>query len=260
MSSFVDDMKEVAVEFRVQGERDETQTGNLSPRCREHTPVTEVPKGGRNFELVENDPLECSSDTAKTSSEVIADKELKQTSMLCHPSRTSSSTELNKSIQSLHNISLLPGFSQIPVDLLTSSPTDGGNEIYQCSNITDKAKLNDMEIDNSNESGGNPCLKVHATVKKDLRRSVSVTGPYYETEGPLREPTLSGGKVNGQWNTSNVFLRPRIFCLEHALEVEELLQCRGGANVLIICHSGITALCISKALVLWIAVVITSAN
>ncbi|KAJ8623706.1 hypothetical protein MRB53_032236 [Persea americana] len=233
----LDDMKEVAVEFRVQGERDETQKGNLSPKCREHTPVTEVPKGGRNFELVEKDPLECSSDTAKTSPEVIADKELKQTSMLCHPSRASSSTELNKSIHSLHNISLLPGFSQIPVDLLTSSPTDGGNEIYQCSNITDKAKLNEMEIDNSNESGGNPCLKVHATVKKDLRRSVSVTGPYYETEGSLREPTLSGGKVNGQWNTSNVFLRPRIFCLEHALEIEELLHCRGGANVLIICHS-----------------------
>lgn len=43
---------------------------------------------------------------------------------------------------------------------------------------------------------------------------------------------------NTEWVSSNGFNRPRIFCLQHALEVEELLQCKGGANVLIICHSG----------------------
>ncbi|XP_042475605.1 probable lysine-specific demethylase ELF6 [Macadamia integrifolia] len=39
------------------------------------------------------------------------------------------------------------------------------------------------------------------------------------------------------WNTSNGFLRPRVFCLQHTLEVAEMLHSKGGANVLIICHS-----------------------
>ncbi|KAJ4838142.1 hypothetical protein Tsubulata_035229 [Turnera subulata] len=49
---------------------------------------------------------------------------------------------------------------------------------------------------------------------------------------PLKDLPLPPG-----WNTSCKFLRPRIFCLEHALQIEELLQSKGGANMLIICHS-----------------------
>ena len=33
--------------------------------------------------------------------------------------------------------------------------------------------------------------------------------------------------------------RPRLFCLQHALQTEELLQNEGGARVLAICHAGI---------------------
>ncbi|XP_038679775.1 probable lysine-specific demethylase ELF6 isoform X2 [Tripterygium wilfordii] len=44
-------------------------------------------------------------------------------------------------------------------------------------------------------------------------------------------------KFNNGWNTSDKFLRPRIFCLEHALQIEDLLQSKGGANMLVICHS-----------------------
>lgn len=40
------------------------------------------------------------------------------------------------------------------------------------------------------------------------------------------------------WNTSSKFRRPRIFCLEHAIKVQELLQTKGGVNLLVICHSG----------------------
>lgn len=36
----------------------------------------------------------------------------------------------------------------------------------------------------------------------------------------------------------STFLRPRIFCLEHAIQVEELLSGKGGADLLVICHSG----------------------
>ncbi|KAL8159864.1 hypothetical protein V2J09_001401 [Rumex salicifolius] len=38
-------------------------------------------------------------------------------------------------------------------------------------------------------------------------------------------------------NFSRGFLRPRIFCLEHAVQAEELLRPKGGANILVICHS-----------------------
>jgi hypothetical protein len=40
------------------------------------------------------------------------------------------------------------------------------------------------------------------------------------------------------WNTNCTFARPRIFCLQHALEIEELLEGKGGVHALIICHSG----------------------
>nr|XP_043632559.1 probable lysine-specific demethylase ELF6 [Erigeron canadensis] len=39
------------------------------------------------------------------------------------------------------------------------------------------------------------------------------------------------------WNMSNGYLRPRIFCLEHAGKVEEMLESMGGAKLLILCHS-----------------------
>ncbi|KAG9138891.1 hypothetical protein Leryth_007509 [Lithospermum erythrorhizon] len=39
------------------------------------------------------------------------------------------------------------------------------------------------------------------------------------------------------WNGSSGFLRPRLFCLEHAVQTERLLHARGGANILAICHS-----------------------
>jgi hypothetical protein len=41
------------------------------------------------------------------------------------------------------------------------------------------------------------------------------------------------------WNTNCTFTRPRIFCLQHALEIEEFLEGKGGVHALIICHSGI---------------------
>ena len=44
------------------------------------------------------------------------------------------------------------------------------------------------------------------------------------------------GTIN--WNTSSTFARPRIFCLQHALEIEELFEGKGGVHALIICHSG----------------------
>ena len=56
-----------------------------------------------------------------------------------------------------------------------------------------------------------------------------------------KESLLQSLKFNNCWNTASKFLRPQIFCLEHAVQIVEMLQCKGGANVLIICHSGLFA-------------------
>ncbi|CAA6673340.1 unnamed protein product [Spirodela intermedia] len=46
------------------------------------------------------------------------------------------------------------------------------------------------------------------------------------------------GDLGSEWDTSDRSLRSRIFCLQHALDIWELLQREGGAaRVLIICHS-----------------------
>uniref|UniRef100_A0A2P2JMH8 Lysine-specific demethylase ELF6 n=2 Tax=Rhizophora mucronata TaxID=61149 RepID=A0A2P2JMH8_RHIMU len=74
---------------------------------------------------------------------------------------------------------------------------------------------------NSAEPVGN----VKASVSDDLPNVPDHSFP------PRNLPVTKG------WNTSSKFLRPRIFCLEHAIQIEELLQSKGGANLLIICHS-----------------------
>ncbi|XVE68864.1 hypothetical protein DITRI_Ditri09bG0104100 [Diplodiscus trichospermus] len=50
-------------------------------------------------------------------------------------------------------------------------------------------------------------------------------------------PLPSVAKFPEGWDTYNKYLRPRIFCLEHAVQLEELLQSKGGAKMLVICHS-----------------------
>ncbi|XP_068639777.1 lysine-specific demethylase ELF6-like isoform X1 [Aristolochia californica] len=92
----------------------------------------------------------------------------------------------------------------------------------ECQNLTvgdvDFHNLNGIDICSHSFSGSEACLR--------------------GTEGclkPLRNNRFK--KVRKPWNTSSRILKPRIFCLEHALEVEKLLDSKGGANILIICHS-----------------------
>ncbi|GLT70150.1 hypothetical protein SLA2020_422470 [Shorea laevis] len=60
----------------------------------------------------------------------------------------------------------------------------------------------------------------------------SVSGSLPPEDVPL--PSINGCKG---WNTSNKYLRPRIFCLEHTVQIGELMQSKGGANMMVICHS-----------------------
>ncbi|KAK1355478.1 Lysine-specific demethylase se14 [Heracleum sosnowskyi] len=52
----------------------------------------------------------------------------------------------------------------------------------------------------------------------------------------LEDFSTSTSIININDGPSNYF-RPRIFCLEHAIQVEELLSGKGGADLLVICHS-----------------------
>ncbi|CAA7033953.1 unnamed protein product [Microthlaspi erraticum] len=48
--------------------------------------------------------------------------------------------------------------------------------------------------------------------------------------------TLSSKISDCEWNMSSRDIRPRIFCLEHTIELQRLLQSRGGVKFLVICH------------------------
>ncbi|GJN30321.1 hypothetical protein PR202_gb18616 [Eleusine coracana subsp. coracana] len=61
---------------------------------------------------------------------------------------------------------------------------------------------------------------------------------------------LDNSENNINWNTNSTFARPRIFCLQHALEIEKMLEGKGGVHALIICHSDYTKL---KALAISVA-------
>ncbi|KAI3470480.1 hypothetical protein Pfo_027143 [Paulownia fortunei] len=91
----------------------------------------------------------------------------------------------------------------------------------------DKAKLykKDLHLVNEASSVAETSQSAHLPPVADHSSSLK------------REAVSSIVEIAKGWNISNVSLKPRIFCLEHAIEIEELLSSKGGANVLVICHS-----------------------
>ncbi|GAV62514.1 JmjC domain-containing protein/JmjN domain-containing protein [Cephalotus follicularis] len=70
-----------------------------------------------------------------------------------------------------------------------------------------------------------------------VKGSISVDSlPVHDHPMLLNDLPLTSTQFK-EWNTSSKFFRPRIFCLEHALQIEELLRLKGGAKILVICHS-----------------------
>ncbi|XP_020229657.1 probable lysine-specific demethylase ELF6 [Cajanus cajan] len=72
-----------------------------------------------------------------------------------------------------------------------------------------------------------------ACIRSSISRDLSIS----ELSSVKVLPDQSLNMCSKYWNTSSKFLRPRIFCLEHAVQLVEMLESKGGANVLIICHS-----------------------
>ncbi|XP_006651047.3 lysine-specific demethylase SE14 [Oryza brachyantha] len=165
-------------------------------------------------------------------------------------------------------------------NVLPCSPNDGSSG---CSLITSKSS---SPVENANFSHQNlkpnrsdTSLKgkeFDGTLGKHSSTSCSCSSgdtidPYGDTETPEKKIPSDGpfselskqtdrGHINVQavevsdgtmrWNTGCTFARPRIFCLQHALEIEELLASKGGVHTLIICHADYVKL---KALAISIA-------
>ncbi|KAE8684358.1 putative lysine-specific demethylase ELF6 [Hibiscus syriacus] len=79
--------------------------------------------------------------------------------------------------------------------------------------------------------GTKSSCRVKGSVLDNLNHVADLSLP--SKDSPLQSIT----KFSKGWNTCNKYLRPRIFCLKHAVQVDELLQSKGGAKILVICHS-----------------------
>lgn len=64
----------------------------------------------------------------------------------------------------------------------------------------------------------------------------------------LTKCAISVTNIDETWDTRG-FLRPRVFCMEHAVQIEELLRLKGGAKMLVICHSDYQKLKVNAATV-----------
>ncbi|KAF5467098.1 hypothetical protein F2P56_016960 [Juglans regia] len=108
---------------------------------------------------------------------------------------------------------------------------------------SEKASMELLPADNLLVEGGPSVPAPEVTRSPELDRSVKSSisenlPPDPDVSLPpmdLRIPLST--KFDMEWNTSSKFLRPRIFCLEHAIQIVELLHSKGGAKVLVICHS-----------------------
>ncbi|XWS56424.1 hypothetical protein CRYUN_Cryun09bG0084200 [Craigia yunnanensis] len=79
------------------------------------------------------------------------------------------------------------------------------------------------------------CHGLDRPVESTVSDNVNHVADLYLPSKDAPSPSIT--KCSEGWDTSNKYLRPRIFCLEHAVQVEELLQSKGGAKMLVICHS-----------------------
>ncbi|KAK6144758.1 hypothetical protein DH2020_021578 [Rehmannia glutinosa] len=119
------------------------------------------------------------------------------------------------------------------VDPLTVSvESDLGHVVEGSSEgAADKAKLKKKVLHGVNEASS-MAETSHST------QSPRELSPVLDHSSSLKHEAVSSKvEIAKGWNISNASQKPRIFCLEHAIEIETLLNSKGGVNVLVICHS-----------------------
>ncbi|XP_062092984.1 lysine-specific demethylase ELF6 [Humulus lupulus] len=83
-------------------------------------------------------------------------------------------------------------------------------------------------------------LNCFSSLDLDATNNASITENVSTVSNPpsaMDLPVPSVIKFDHAQNACNKFLRPRSFCLEHAVEIIDMLRGKGGAEVLVICHS-----------------------
>uniref|UniRef100_A0A0D9VPM4 JmjC domain-containing protein n=1 Tax=Leersia perrieri TaxID=77586 RepID=A0A0D9VPM4_9ORYZ len=144
-----------------------------------------------------------------------------------------------------------------------SSPVENANLSHQNVNpIRSGISLMGNELDGtvrkhsgiscscSNENTIHPYGDTETPEKKLLSDSPGSELNKQKGRGDVNIQAVEGSEETISWNTCCTFARPRIFCLQHALEIEELLASKGGVHTLIICHADYVKL---KALAISIA-------
>ncbi|KAJ0243942.1 lysine-specific demethylase ELF6 [Hirschfeldia incana] len=99
----------------------------------------------------------------------------------------------------------------------------------------DDGQLNDFQID----SGTLPCVACGVLgfpFMSVVQPSENALKDLSEKQGEIDAQEITSEKSDSEWNTSSRYIRPRIFCLEHTIELQRLLQSRGGLKFLVICH------------------------
>ncbi|KAG2262516.1 hypothetical protein Bca52824_069595 [Brassica carinata] len=105
----------------------------------------------------------------------------------------------------------------------------------------DDGQLNDFQID----SGTLPCVACGVLgfpFMSVVQPSEDALKDLSERQGEIDAQEItaqSSEKSDCEWNTSSRYTRPRIFCLEHTIELQRLLQSRGGLKFL--AHAAIVA-------------------
>ncbi|EOA19804.1 hypothetical protein CARUB_v10000051mg [Capsella rubella] len=109
------------------------------------------------------------------------------------------------------------------------------NDVYY---DDDDGLLNDFQVD----SGTLPCVACGVLgfpFMSVVQPSEKALKDLLEGQGKIDAQeimTLSSEKSHCEWKTSSRYIRPRIFCLEHTIELQRLLQSKDGMKFLIICH------------------------
>ncbi|XP_074274826.1 lysine-specific demethylase ELF6 isoform X2 [Silene latifolia] len=131
------------------------------------------------------------------------------------------------------------------------SPNQDINQITLHRETVDDLYLgsDDLSHDFQIDSGTVPCVAcgilgypfmsvVQPSEKSSLELFPAEHHPAIGVDSPQeQDDKISVSACNyDSWNAFGV-LRPRIFCLEHAVQIKELLRPKGGVKVLVICHS-----------------------
>ncbi|KAL3650010.1 hypothetical protein CASFOL_006413 [Castilleja foliolosa] len=111
--------------------------------------------------------------------------------------------------------------------------SDHGDVMKAAEDAGDETKSNKKDRHHVNEasssSGAKTIRSTHSPVEQP---------PEPDHSSSLKYKAASSKVKNAkECDFSNVSLKPRVFCLEHAIEIEKLLSLKGGVNALVICHS-----------------------